>query len=182
MQKAKSVQQWMPYDKIMKQGIIKLKNNQYIKILKVIPINYNLKSQMEKEAILNSYKIFLRTCNFDIQIIVQSNKGDLTKNISNIKNQMKKEKDNIKILSEKYIDYIQRISQERKSSSKNFFILIKNSIEKNNNNYEENSIQELNEQYFKIKDSLSRCGNIIVQFENEEEIKKILYSFFYPEI
>ena len=27
----------------------------YIKILKIIPINYNLKSDLEKEAILNSY-------------------------------------------------------------------------------------------------------------------------------
>lgn len=182
MKNIKSIQEWMPYEKIMQKGIIKLKNNSYIKILKVIPINYHLKSELEKEAILNSYKTFLRTCNFDIQIIVQSNKEDLSKNISKIKNQIKNEKDDLKLISKKYIDYIQKLGKERKSSSKNFFILIKNSIEKNNNNYEENSIQELNDKYFKIKDSLSRCGNIIIQFENEEEIKKILNSFFYPEI
>lgn len=182
MKKLNSIQQWMPYEKIMQKGIIKLKNNEYIKILKIIPINYNLKSNLEKEAILNSYKTFLRTCNFDIQIIVQSNKEDLTKNILKIKNQMKSETEKIKNIAENYINYIQQIGQEKKSSSKNFFILIKNSIEKNNNNYEENSIQELNEKYFKIKDSLSRCGNIIIQFENEKEIKKILYSFFYPDI
>ena len=138
MKKIKSVQQWLPYEEIMEQGIIKLKNNQYIKILKILPINYNLKSQLEKEAILNSYKTFLRTCNFNIQIIVQSNKEDLTKNISKIKKEMQNEKENLKIISEKYINYIQKIGRERKSSSKNFFILLKNYIEKNNNNYEEN--------------------------------------------
>ena len=177
--KNKTVQEWLPYEKILEKGIIKLKNSQYIKILKITPINYNLKSELEKQSILNSYKTFLRTCNFDIQIIIQSNKEDLSKNIQKINQQKKFEKENIKQISEKYINYIQKINQEKKSSSKNFFIIIKNSIEKNNN-YEENIIQDLNEKYFKIKDSLSRCGNIIIEFENKEEIKKILYSFFYP--
>ena len=70
----RSVQDWLPIQKILEKGIIKLKDSSYVKILKVIPINYNLKSELEKEAILNSYKIFLKTCNFDIQILIQSNK------------------------------------------------------------------------------------------------------------
>ena len=65
-----SLQEWLPFDKIMDGGIIKLKNNDYIKIIKIIPINYNLKSELEKEAILNSYKIFLKTCNFNLQILI----------------------------------------------------------------------------------------------------------------
>ena len=67
-----SVQKWLPFEKILDNGIIKLKNNCYVMIMKVKPINYNLKSNFEKEAILNSYKIFLKTCNFDIQIIIQT--------------------------------------------------------------------------------------------------------------
>lgn len=73
-QKIKSVQEWLPFETILENGIIKLKNNSYIKIIEIIPINFNLKSELEKEAILNSYKIFLKTCNFDLQILIQSNK------------------------------------------------------------------------------------------------------------
>ena len=69
-----SVQEWLPFEKILENGIIQMKNKKYIKIMKVLPINYNLKSQMEKESILNSYKIFLKTCSFDIQILIQSSK------------------------------------------------------------------------------------------------------------
>jgi hypothetical protein len=47
-------------------GVIKLKNNNYIKIIKINPINYELKSDFEKKSILNSYKAFLKNCNFDI--------------------------------------------------------------------------------------------------------------------
>ena len=65
-----TTQEWIPINKIFENGIIKLKNNKYVKIIKVIPINFNLKSNLEKEAILNSYKIFLKTCNFNIQILI----------------------------------------------------------------------------------------------------------------
>ena len=43
-------------------------------ILKIKPINYNLKSNLEKESILNSYKLFLKSFNFNIQIIIKSQK------------------------------------------------------------------------------------------------------------
>lgn len=69
-----SVQDWLPFEKILENGIIKLKDNSYVKIMKITPVNFNLKSSLEKEAILNSYKIFLQTIEFDIQILIQSNK------------------------------------------------------------------------------------------------------------
>ena len=66
----KSIQEWIPIEEVLEGGILKLKQNKYIKIIKIIPINFNLKSNLEKEAILNSYKIFLKTCDFDIQILI----------------------------------------------------------------------------------------------------------------
>ena len=116
-----SVQEWLPFDEILENGIIKLKDETYVKIIKIIPVNYNLKSNLEKEAILNSYKIFLQTCDFNIQILIQSNKKNLSKNISNLKIAIQKEQDeNIILLSNEYINFIQKINFENKSSSKNF--------------------------------------------------------------
>ena len=102
--KVNSVQEWLPVDEILENGVIKLKNKNYIKIVKIIPINFELKSNLEKEAILNSYKIFLKTCNFDIQILIQSNKKDLSNHISKIKEKNKEEKENIKNLGTFIID------------------------------------------------------------------------------
>ena len=87
--KDESVQEWIPIERFLEKGIIKLHNNQYIKIIKVIPINFNLKSSLEKQSILNSYKVFLKTCNFDIQILIQSKKENLSLHISNVKNYQK---------------------------------------------------------------------------------------------
>lgn len=179
-QQIDSVQNWLPYRKIFERGIIKLKNLSYIKIIKVIPINFNLKSDLEKQAILNSYKIFLKTCNFDIQILIQSNKEDLSKHISKIKEQVKKENNlNISEISKKYISFIQKINQEKKSSSKNFYIIIKEDSKQNNldSNIEEIILEQLNEKFFKIKECLSRCGNTVFELNEKEDTKKVLFSF-----
>ena len=158
----------------MEKGIIKIRKNKYIKIIKIIPINFNLKTQLEKEAILNSYKIFLKTCNFDMQILIQSKREDLTTHIKNIQSISEKEKNKIiKNYSKKYIEFINEKNNKNKSASKNIYLIIKNNLE----NIEENIFQELNEKYFKIKECLNRCGNIVLEC-NKEETKNILFSFF----
>ena len=179
--KKKTIQQWMPIDYILENGIIKLKNNKYIKILKIIPINYNLKSDLEKAAILNSYKTFLKTCPFQMQILIQSSKENLEKNIFNIqKNIQKKENKKLKKIANKYIEYINKINSNKKSSSKNFYLMISNEISKNQENIESIEIikNDLKEKYFKIKECLYRCGNSVIEINTKEEIIKILKTFF----
>ena len=169
-----SVQEWLPFEKILENGIIQMKNKKYIKIMKVLPINYNLKSQLEKEAILNSYKIFLKTCSFDMQILIQSSKENLEKHISKIKSQEKFEKENIKKIAENYIQYIKDLNRLKKSSNKNFYIIIQNQTQEEMENM---IMEELNDNYFKIKECLARCGNIVKDISSHEEIKELLFSF-----
>ena len=167
-----SVQDWLPFDKILDNGIIKLKDTSYIKILKIKPINFNLKSELEKEAILNSYKVFIKSCNFNLQILIQSKKEDLDKHLKKIN-----ENNFYPEIRSEYIKYITSINQKKKSSNKNFFIIIKQSTI-NSNNLESIAIQNLQEEFFKIKDLLSRCGNIVSEYTNEKQVKEILFSFF----
>ena len=172
-----SIQKWIPIEQILDKGIIKIKKNKYIKILKVIPINFNLKTQLEKESILNSYKIFLKTCNFDIQILIQSNKENLQNNISNIKNNLEKEnKKYLNNIAEDYINYINKINSLKTSSTKDFYIII--SSPKNIENNEEIIFDELNEKFLKIKECLSRCGNNVINLNNKKEIQEVIFSFF----
>lgn len=174
-----SIQEWLPIEKIYEDGIIKLKNNKLIKIIKVNPINYNLKSDLEKESILNSYKIFLKTCNFNIQIFIQSSKEDLSHHIKNIqKNISKKENKYLEKIAKNYIDYINQINLTRKSSSKNFYIIISNEINSKKNQIQSEEIlkNDLKEKYFKIKECLSRSGNFVIEIANKKEAKKLFFS------
>lgn len=180
--KEKTTKEWIPLEKIYKDGTIKLKNNNYIKIIKIMPINYNLKSELEKKSIINSYKIFLKTCNFPIQILIQSKKENLDDHILKIQKNIEKNK-KIEDIGKEYIKYIKSINLSKKSSTKEFYIVINN--EKNNTkNNTKNNIEieeiiknELNEKYFKIKECLSRCGNSVQEISEKEETIKILFSF-----
>ena len=171
--KEQNVKEWLPLEKIYEDGIIKLKNNNYLKIIKIMPINYNLKSELEKKSIINSYKIFLKTCNLPIQILIQSKKENLDDHILKIQKNIKKNK-KIKNIAEEYIKNIKSINLSKKSSTKEFYIIINNE----KNNIEEEIIKnELNEKYFKIKECLSRCGNSVQEVSEKVETIKILFSF-----
>lgn len=164
------VQKWLPFERILDKGIIKMKNSSYIKILKVYPINYNLKSELEKQAILNSYKIFFKTFNSKIQILIQSKKEDLNENIKLLKNN-----NCYKDLKEKYIYYLKELYKTSKSSNKNFYLI----ITKDSNNKNENIIiDEIQNDYQKVKELLLRCGNIVSEYTKEKEIIEIINSFF----
>lgn len=173
-----STQNWLQISDILENGIIKTKENKYLKIIRVKPINFNLKSELEKEAILNSYKIFLKTCNFNFQILIQSNKEDLSNHFSQINDNLIQEEKNIQEISKKYINYIKELNNKRKSSSKNYYIII-NFENKNNDitDVESYAIEDLNNKYFKIKECLSRCGNVVLDILEKEQIKNILFSF-----
>ena len=175
-----SVQEWLPFKEILDNGIIELKDFSYIKILKITPINFNLKSNLEKEAILNSYKIFLKTCQEDIQILIQTNKENLNSHIFQINENLKNEKNkNVKNITEKYIKYIEEINLKNKSSSKKFFILIKEKLPQKeiNETNEKICMNNLNSRYFKIKECLNRCGNNVAEINDKKEILNIYNSF-----
>ena len=177
--KEKTVQEWLPIETIYKDGIVKLKNNKLIKILKVTPINYNLKSDLEKEAILNSYKVFLKTCNFDIQILIQSSKEDLSSHIKNIqKNINKKENNYLQDIAKNYINYIQEINLTRKSASKDFYIILSNQINKKIDILQSEEIikNDLKEKYFKVKECLSRSGNLVSELSNSKDVENLFFS------
>lgn len=172
-----STQSWLQFNKILQNGIIKT-NDKYVKIIKVVPINFNLKSEMEKEAILNSYKIFLKTFNSDLQILIQSKKEDLSKHISCVEFQKHNENDTVQKISQNYIYYIKELNKKKKSSTKNFYIIIKSqNINKEVEDFDALACDELNEKYLKIKDCLVRCGNRIINIDNKEDVINILFSF-----
>ena len=174
-QEENKTQDWVPVEKIYENGIVKLKGNKFIKIIKINPINFNLKSNLEKEAILNSYKTFLKTCNFDLQILIQSSKENLNKIIKNIQDNLKNEnKEYLNEIAEDYIEFINKFNSIKNSSTKNFYIIISN----NKEDLEENIIQDLNEKCFKIKECLFRCGNRVLDLNNKKDVIEIFKIFF----
>lgn len=170
-------QKWLPFKEVLSDGVVKLKDDTYVKLIKVFPINYNLKSEMEKQAILNSFKLFFKTCDFDFQILIQSTKEDLSKYVLILKKEQEKEENKeIQWIYDKYINFISDKNSKKDFSSKQFIIVIKNPINKGIEN-ESIEVINLNDKYYKVKEYLSRCGNLVSEFSRDEVIE-LLYSCF----
>ena len=183
IKKIDSTQNWLTFDKIFYNGVVQYKNY-YIKVLRIIPIEYDLKSNLEKQAILNSYKVFLKTCNFDSQILIQSKKENLSKHLSQIKDQEKNYHENEFLdVFKNYYTYISNLNKNNKSASKNYFLVIKSKVEafKSDDSFKSKEIfNQLNEMSLKIKESLSRCGNSVLEIRTKDEIEEVFNSFYNP--
>ena len=104
-----------------------------------------MKSELEKEAILNSYKIFLKTINHNIQILIQSKKEDISKHVSSVNFQKQKESQIIQDVSQKYIEYIMDLNKKKKSATKNFYLVLESkNYNKDIEDFETIACDELN--------------------------------------
>lgn len=125
----------------------------------------------------------MKSCDFNIQILIQSKKEELS-NYFLYLNQISEQENNEKIteLITNYIEFIKRKEEENKSSSKYFYMIIKYSYDSKEKQTitetEELANNYLSENFFKIKESLSRCGNIIYDVNSKKECEKILSEFF----
>lgn len=116
-----------------------------------------------------------------MQIIIQSNQENLSENIQKLEEKKIKEisSNNLFMVNifNQYIHFIQEKNKEKIATVKTFYIII------NSNEFPENqsekAMTEIREKYFKIKDTLARCGNQIEEIKNIKEIKKIMKSFLY---
>ena len=174
----KAIKSWFLIKKI-ENGVIELKNGKLCKVLEVYPVNFSLKSKSEQENILYQYKNFLSVCDFDIQILVQSKKGNLDNHISVIEENIKKEKSlETKKLMQEYINMIKKESLKN-AISKNFFIIF--FIVQDKKGYKEHCILELNEKALKIKETLDKCGNYVKDFdEDNKELINMIYTYLNP--
>ncbi len=126
---------------------ILITKDKYIRVLKVSPINYDLKSDFEKQSIISAYKTVLKTCDFDFQILILSQKESIEKNIQILKEKLyqktelfnkekifstkEKESQNIESKLKKinkiyfnYLNFIKKINNNINISSKDFYIIL----------------------------------------------------------
>ena len=160
----RSIKNWFPI-KDVKDGIIETKDKKYLKILEILPINFELKSNFEKETIIYQYKTFLKTCNFDMQIMIYSKKNELDSHIKNITDVMKFEE--CETLKDLGYEYIKNIKEKtiKTTITRRFFIIFYAEINGNKNLSREIAIADLNEKTLKIKRTLGKCGNEIIDFD-----------------
>lgn len=94
-------------------------------LVKVEPINFELKSETEQNAIIYSYQGFLNSLEFPIEIVVQSKKLDLERYLIKLEAGVKNiQSDLLRIQAEDYIGFVRRLISVANIMSKRFYVAV----------------------------------------------------------
>lgn len=192
-----ATQDFVPIDDI-RDGIAILKDGGMRGILMASSINFSLKSDDERQAILFQFQDFLNSLDFSVQIIIQSRRLDIRPYIALLEEREKVQtNDLMKIQIEQYIRYIKAFTENTSIMTKNFFVVIpfdpsristKNKFSFNfggsenkkdaESDFEENKNQ-LEQRMEVVEQGLSRCG-VRVGKLGTDEVVELFYKIFNP--
>jgi len=111
--------------KDIRDDMIILKSGGVRKILLLSTINFELKSQEERQAIINQYQAFLNSLEFPIQILISSRQANIEEYINGIQEKEKSETNPlIKMQIEEYINFIKNLVDIGNITTKNFLLIV----------------------------------------------------------
>ena len=179
-----SIFQFMEFDEVVDNMIVRKKKNQYIMILQCNGVNYDLMSEQEKMGVEQGFVQFLNTLRFPIQLYVQSRTLNLKeiidgykKRISTLKNDI--EKLNVKIIqARRENNRPQRekleFEKRRKESVLDYGLDITDYIERLNSN--KNILQQRT--YVVVSFFVNELGGNLENY-SKEEIINMCFSELY---
>ncbi len=98
-------------------------------VLKVEPINFELKSENEQNAIIYSYQSFLNSLDIPIQIVIQSKRLDLEQYLVRMQETQKQQtNDLLRIQTEDYIGFVRRLISVANIMAKRFYVVVSHSL------------------------------------------------------
>lgn len=163
--------------KQIKNGIILTKDNRYVKMIEVLPINFLLRSASEQRNIILSFMSYLKIAPSKMQFKVISKKADINEFVENIRLEAEKETDErCRLLQEDYAQLIQNLGRKEAITRRFFLIFEYESYNRNKNPDEKEVYQYMRSVVQTAKKYLSLCGNAVVEHENDT---RFLVEVFY---
>lgn len=119
-----STQAYLPISEI-KESVVVMNDNSLRSVLIVSSVNFALKSEDEKNAIVTSYQDFLNSLEFPIQIIAHSRKLDLSEYLGSI-NALAENQQNplLKVQTKEYSAFIQKLLEVSNIMEKRFYVVV----------------------------------------------------------
>lgn len=193
-------QEFVPIKEI-RDGTIILKDGGMRAVFLASSLNFSLKSEDEKNAIILQFQDFLNSLDFSIEITVQSRKLDIRPYIALLEEKEKNQLNSLlKIQTREYIEFIRNFTENTDIMTKNFFIIIpyspaplqgksslsaissifskKQNKSSKQTDFEENRTQ-LEERMSVVEQGLARSGIRVVRL-GTEEIVELMYKAFNP--
>lgn len=119
-----STQHYLPIEAI-KEGVVLLTDHSLKSVILVSSVNFALKGEQEKNAIVSAFQNFLNSLDFPIQILSTSRQLDLSNYLETIERQAaKQENPLLKIQTEEYINFINELLTYSSIMEKRFYVVV----------------------------------------------------------
>lgn len=113
----------------IQDGVVIMTDGSLRVVLKADPINFELKSESEQNAIIYSYQAFLNSLDFPIQILIQSKKLDLEQYLIRMQeNERSLTNELLRIQIEDYTGFVRRLISVANIMAKRFYVVISHSL------------------------------------------------------
>lgn len=120
----KSTQQFVPIKEI-KDGVVYLKGGGLRRVLAVGGINFDLKSEEEKQIILGSFQSFLNTLDFSLQIFIHSRKINIDAYLAQMEGRTAEEQNELlKIQIADYVEFLRSFVKDNPITMKSFYAVV----------------------------------------------------------
>lgn len=162
----------------VQDGILLLPGNQYRVILQASSINFELKSDDEQDAIIETYQSFLNSLACPVQILVRIREMDMQKYIDDFRAVLADEKEKVyRQQIKNYTEFVQGLISTNKILSRHFYVVIPYA------NNDDADFAAIKEQLALSADivgkGLGRLGIHTRQLESLE-VLDLFYSFYSP--
>lgn len=179
LQTITSTQSFCPVADV-KDGILILKDGRFVRILEFSPINFMLRSNTERDAIISSFAGLLRIMNTKFQIKVVTRKAEIERFVSNIEADMADESNhNCRVLQQEQINLIRKIGSEQ-GVTRRFYIVYeyedKNKLVSNPTFAD--VVSNMKTTQSRICNTLRVCGNELIQGPDEDLDEQQLTHFY----
>jgi hypothetical protein len=201
---SKATQEFVPIKEV-RDGIVVLKDGSMRGLVLTSSLNFSLKSDDERTAIITQFQDFLNSLDFEVQISIQSRRLDIRPYVALLEDRYKEQvNDLMKIQTREYIEFIKKFTETTNIMTKSFFIVVsydpaliniksqvqnvsgglfgkksnKDEQEQKQASFEENRTQ-LEQRISVVEQGLSRAGIRVVRLGTEEVIE-LFYKIFNP--
>lgn len=193
-----TTQQFLEIEQI-REGVIILKNRTLRGVIMVSSLNFALKSEEEKNAIIYQFQNFLNSLDFSIEIVVQSRRLNITGYLDKLKElERVQENELLKLQTTDYRKFIEDLIGGGAIMSKNFFVVVPftlieipglttvkgPSVKQAATVFSEERFQQAKFQLWQRMEfvalGLRRCGLHATPL-NSSELIKLFWSLYHPE-
>ncbi len=117
----------------VKDGVLMLPSNEYRVVLQASSVNFELKSEEEQDALIDTYQSFLNSLGCPLQIIVRIRELDMDRYLHDLGERLADEQEEIyKEQIKNYSKFVQSLIRNNKILTRHFYVVVSHAAKDSN--------------------------------------------------